>query len=809
MLKKSAMSCFIFLVTALNITLAQPRQFTTGATIEGYVYDASSSVPMEFANIVLFRLPDSTQVTGTVTNSEGHFTLENIRGGNYYLRVSFIGFENSFINQVQVRGSSKIDLGKIYLKPKSIGMKDVVVSGERAQISYQIDKKVINVSQNFSSISGTAVDVLENIPSITVDVDGNVSLRGSGNFTVLIDGRPSILQANEALQQIPASAIENIEIITNPSAKYDPEGTAGIINIIMKKNKNIGVSGMVNLNGGLRNKYGGEIITDFKNEYFQSDFGLNYNNRTMYMNQIEHNWTNDGTKISYYNSDGSSNRKMNFYGLRGSISFDLGNKHNFSLGGRYGGRSFGGNSNLNYNEWSSLNEIPSYYISNSEDKRSGDYFALFANYSHPFERKGHEISAEIFYSSDNSKEESLHKLFEIDQIINGKKTTENGPGNELRTKIDYTLPLGTDSKFEAGYQGEIENSSEDYGLYNYSNVSKMFVFIPEYSNKSNFYSNELALYSIYSDKISSLGYQIGFRTEYTGRQVEIPDKNQKFTIDRWDYFPTIHMSYEIMQGHQLMSSYTRRINRPRNWEFEPFLTWMDAYNVRVGNPSLLPEFIDSYELSYQALLDNAVFSIDTYYRITKNKKEQVRSVYSETVALQTVQNIGKDYSLGTELFLNFDPIKNWNVNLMGNLYNYKIEGTLNGIPLSRKSFNWNIRFNNNIKLSTATQIQLNLIYNSPTVSSQGRREGFFSTNFAIKQELLSKMLTATLQVRDLFGASKFESTNQSFDFYNYRTSEREWPIVMLNLRFNINNYKNDRRQEERNDTMDNEGDFSN
>lgn len=806
MLKNLLKLYFIISLLIIN-SFAQQRQFS-GATIEGHVYDSSSSVPMEFANIVLFRLPDSTQVTGTVTNSQGYFSLENIRNGNYYLRVSFIGFENTFINQIQVRGNSKIDLGKIYLKPKSIGMKDVVVSGERAQISYQIDKKVINVSQNFASVSGTAVDVLENIPSVTVDIEGNVTLRGSGNFTVLIDGRPSVLPANEILQQIPATEIENIEIITNPSAKYDPEGTAGIINIIMKKNKNIGISGMLNLNGGLRNKYGGELATNFKNEFFQSEFGFNYNNRSMYMNQLEQNWNNDGTKISYYNSDGTSNRKMNFYGLRGSISFDLGNKHNISLGGRYGGRSFGGNSNLNYSEWTSLNEIPSYYISNSEVKRSGDFYSLFANYNHPFEEKGHEISAEIFFSSQNSNEESINKLFNANQIITGKKTTEDGPGNELRTKIDYTLPLGSESKFEAGYQGQIETSSEKYSLYNYNKLSNELEYIPEFSNNNKFYSNELALYSIYSDKIAALGYQIGFRTEYTGREVEIPDKNQKFTIDRWDYFPTVHMSYEIAQGHQIMTSYTRRINRPRNWEFEPFLTWIDAYNVRVGNPSLLPEFIDSYELSYQALFGNTVFSIDTYYRITKNKKEYVRSVYSENVALQSVQNIGKDYSLGTELFLNFDPVKNWNVNLMGNLYNYKIEGVLNGIPLSRESFNWNLRFNNNIKLFNSTQVQVNFIYNSPTVSSQGRREGFISTNFAIKQELLNRMLTATLQIRDLFGASKFESTNQSFDFYNYRNVKREWPIVMLNLRFNINNYKNEKRQTERDDTMDNGEDYN-
>ncbi len=807
MLKFLVRIVILYLFISISI-YSQPRQ-SGASTIEGYIYEESSSVPMEFANIVLFRASDSTQVSGTVTNSKGYFVLENIRGGNYYIRVSFIGFENKFIDNIQVRGTSKIDLGKIYLKPKTIQTGDVVVSGERAQISYQIDKKVINVAENITSVSGTAVDILENIPSVTVDIEGNVSLRGSSNFTVLIDGRPSILEGSEALQQIPASAIQSIEIITNPSAKYDPEGTAGIINIIMKKNKNIGISGLLNLNGGLRNKYGGEAVSSFKNEDFNAELGFNYNNRNFYMNTLERNWNDDGTKTTFFNSDGRFDREMNFFGLRGSISFDLGNKNNITLGGRFGGREFGGSSNLNYLEWTSLNNFQSNYLNKTEHSRSGNFYAIYANYDHPFNQNGHKISAEIFYSSRKLEDESINRLFETEQILRGKKNTEEEPENELRTKIDYTLPLGQNSKFETGYQGEIETSSENYKLYDYNAFTNQFEFIPQFSNTSDFYSNEIAFYSIYSNKISSLGFQVGLRTEYTGREVKIPSTNQKFKVDRWDLFPTIHLSYDLTAGHQIMTSYTRRINRPRSWEFEPFLTWIDAYNVRIGNPALLPELIDSYELSYQALLGKTVFSLDVYYRVTNNKIEHVRSVYSENVALQSVENIGKDYSFGTELFFNFDLIKNWNVNLMGNLYNYKIEGSLNDIPFSRNSFNWNIRFNNNIKLFTSTKLQFNFIYNSPTVSSQGKREGFITTNFGISQDLLRNMLTATLQIHDLFGASKFKSESSSYNFYNYRSAEREWPMVMLNLRFNFNNYKNNRRNQEQQNDIDMEGEFEN
>ncbi len=788
------------LVTAQNDVLRQ------SATIEGTVVDLNSSAPLEFANIVLFSLPDSVQAAGTVTNKNGNFILTGVKNGNYFLRISFIGYENSFINQIQVKNSTKVDAGKIFLAQKSYGVNDVVVSGERAPISYEIDKKVISVGENFSASSGTAIDILENIPSVTVDIEGNVSLRGSSNFKVLIDGRPSILDPADALEQIPASSIENIEIITNPSAKYDPEGTSGIINVILKKSKMQGLSGVFELNGGLKNKYGGEAIADMKDGSFQANVGLNYNKRNFGGTQIAENWTDDGSKISYYNSNGSNNRGMEHYGLRGSISFDLGSKNLISLGGRYGNRKQSGKSNLNFSEWTSLNQTPSDLFSYSEDKRGGDFYSIFANYKHPFETKGHQISAELLFNSNNSDEENLYRLFDLNQILNGQITTEKGPGNELETKLDYTLPLGVDSKFETGFQGEFEFDNEITGLMNYNTSTNQYDADPLYDKDIDYNKDEIAIYSMYSSKYNKFGYQLGFRTEYTGRSIKLKNTDQSFTIDKWDYFPSAHLSYEFIAGHQMMTSYTRRINRPRGWELEPFVTWMDAYNVRVGNPSLLPEYIDSYEFGYQTFFGKSVLSLEAYYRITNNRIERIQSVYSEKITLNSVENIGKDYSLGTELFFNFDPINNWNVNLMGNLYDYKIEGILYGQDFSRNSFNWNVRFNNTIKLSQSTQIQINASYNSPSVSAQGKREGFLFTNLAIKQELFDKALTATLQIRDVLGTSKFEFENKSFDFYSYRHMERESPIVMLNLRFNINNYKADRRERGDGDMIPNAGD---
>jgi len=776
-----------FSASLINNYHAQPKGNGQDNSVTGTVLDITTNTPIEFASVVLMKRADSTIVTGITTDTNGKFVLEGVPEGTYFMRVSYVGYKNHFVKSFQKKRGTPVNLGKILITPSDTKMNDIVVSGTRSPISYQVDKKVISVGENLSTVSGTAVDVLENVPSITVDVDGNVSLRGSGNFQVLIDGRPTILDPNEALQQIQASSIENIEIITNPSAKYDPEGTAGIINIVMKKNNKWGVTSLFNLNMGTRNKYGGDATADFRNDFMQGNLGIGYNNRVFYGTQDQNNWNKSGDQTYYYSSNGASDHGHESFNLRGSLSFDFGNKKLLMLGGRYNNHSNMDNSTLNYSQWNTLNPTQDYFISRSEGSRSGHDYSLFGNYKHPFNDNGHELYAEIHYDSETNDETSTNKLFGNNQITEGKITTEGGPGSELNTKLDYTLPFSAFTKFEAGYQGSIENTDDKTGLSTFNPATQSFESNPLYNNHSKFSKNDYAVYSIYTGKLDSLGYKLGIRTEYTGRNIEVPERDEKFSINRWDYFPSAHFSYTFSPVHQLMASYTRRINRPHDWQMEPFQTWMDAYNVRVGNPSLLPEYIDSYELGLQTLLGNSLFSVEAYYRQTKNKIERVLSVYSETVTLQTAKNIGRDYALGTELFTNFDPLKNWNINLMGNLYNYKIEGSAADNIDERQSFNWNIRFNNSIKITDNTQIQVNAWYNSPSVSSQGRREGFFVANFAVKQQLFDKLLTATLQIRNILGTAKFQMVNESPDFYSLSHFEQEAPMIMLNLKFNFSN----------------------
>ncbi|MCZ7602872.1 MAG: TonB-dependent receptor family protein [Melioribacteraceae bacterium] len=786
---------FLIIIFFSTHSLAQQggRSGMPPPSITGKVIEVGTGTPMEFANIVLFNSEDSSQVTGTITNKEGIFLLERIPRGSYYIKISFIGFDPEIIDNVLIQKPGQIDIGEIVLTPHSYGTEDIIVSGQRSPISYEIDKKVIDVGSQLTAASGSAVDILENVPSVTVDIEGNVSLRGSSNFTVLIDGRPTVMDAADALQQIPASSIENIEIITNPSAKYDPEGTAGIINIVMKKSELAGISGIVELNGGLNNQYGAEGIFDYKKNDIHLNFSANYNRRIFEMDEQEENWTLRNDVFSYYDGTGDGNRGWNGLRLSGSIAYDFGLGNIITFGGRYSDRTFQGNSNLNYSEWTSNEPNKLFYFSKSERERGGVDFTIFSNYIHKFNNNGHQVTADFSFESETNDEFTLNSLKEGNQIINGQRTTESGPEKEIRGKVDYTLPFSEFSKFEAGFQTEIELSTERTSLSLYESTFEDYIEQPEFNNETNYDEITHAIYSLYSNKLGRLGFQAGARAEYTGRQIELVRTGQDFNIDTWDFFPSTHFSYEFLDKHQLMASYTRRINRPRGWELEPFLTWMDAYNVRIGNPALDPEYIDSYELGYQTFIGNTVVSVEGYYRVVNNKIENVRSVYDDGITLNSVENVGKDFSLGTELFVNFDPIKNWNINLIGNLYDYKIEGQLNGQDFSRNSFNWNVRFNNSIKLSERTMFQINAIYNSPSVSSQGRREDFLFANVAVRYEIFENLLTATLQIRDVLNTAKREFVLETPELYSYRYGSRSNPHVMLNLRFNFNNYKQERR----------------
>lgn len=764
--------------------------------LTGLVYDSYTNQPLEFATVALLKATDESLTDGSITDINGLFRLTDIEPGEYILEVRFMGYHDTRKeNIILTEDQRSLDVGKILVDPMDEMLEEVVVVADRPTMSYQIDKKVINVSQLHTSASGTAVEILENIPSVTVDLDGEVSLRGSGSFTVLIDGKPSILDANDVLNQIPASQIENIEIITNPSARYNPDGVAGIINIVMKQNRLQGISGIANLNGGSYNRYGGDFLLNYRYNRFNFYLGGDYNDRDRPGQSLTRS-ESYSTDTTFLNSTGDFERIRNSWGFRGGMDFNINPQNTLSVAYRLGDRERGSTSERNYEEWSSASPVPYQYLSLEDGKRSGFAHTLTLDYKRDFNQDGHNILAQAILSQRESDQDSENMLYDEQMnVISGQLSNEYGPSSRYTFKVDYTLPISESQRFEAGYQTRISIQDENNDLFEYNIQTNEFLQSDLFSKQVGYNTMIHSLYAIYQGETGKLGYQAGLRGEYTDRFIEMVGEEKDYELNRNDVYPTLHLSYKLPANQQAMASYTRRLQRVRGWYLEPFYTWDDAYNIRIGNPGLEPEYIDSYELSYQNRFEKTVLSVDLYYRITNNKIERVSSIYEDqpNVLLTTFENVGRDYSLGSEIMASFDPFSWWHFDLMGNLYDYRQRGELYGKDYSASSFNWNTRLNNDFTITPSTRLQLRGMYNSPTVSAQGERAGYFVTSAALRQSFLDNDLSITFQVRDLLGTMEWESTSFGDDFYNFRNWDPNTPSFSVRLSYRINNYRADRR----------------
>jgi outer membrane receptor protein involved in Fe transport len=787
------------LILVISTAVGQPSQTARiGGSVSGCIIDSTYQFPLQYANIILYNASTGDQATGGISGDDGCFELAGVRPGAYYLEVKFMGYFLKTIEDIRMnRAQPVVDLATIELRQAVISMEGVEVEGEVPAVEFEIDRKVINVSKQPTAASGTAVDVLENVPSVTVDIEGNVSLRGSTSFTVLIDNRPTVMDPSDVLQQIPASTIESIEIITNPSAKYDPDGVTGIINVVTKKAGLNGINGIVNLDVGLEEKYGGDFLLNFRRSKFSAYFGADYSRRVYPGSSEQRSETRRDSITSYTSSTGDSRWERDRYGLRGGVDLFLSPDDVLSLAMRYGTMEMARDSESDFDEWTSADTVHNLYTNDTDSERSGDFYSVNLNHRHTFDADGHELSGSVDFGGHDGEEESISELRTEDgALTEGQKTEEDGPSNRVRAQVDYILPFATDSKLEAGYQLRSDRSENETKNFEFDPDNGSYEYRPEYSHSTEYTRDIHSLYALYSAELGDFGYKAGLRGEYTDRSIELVGEDDRFTIDRWDVFPTAHASYQYSDLHQVMASYTRRIDRPRHWYLEPFLTWFNAYNVRTGNPDLEPEYIDAYELAYQMQSRKSMFSAEAYYRVTHDKTERVQSVYEENVILHSVDNVGKDYTLGVELMLNLRQLSWLDFSLMGNLYDYRVEGELDGDPFSEETFSWNVRSNNTFKITKSTRVQLTGMYNGPRVSSQGDREEFVILNGAVAQDFLDKKLSAVLQVRDIFGTGEFEHSSEGKDFYSWSKFTRESPMVTLTLTYKFNDYKPDRTRED-------------
>ncbi len=806
--KRISLILVVLMVMLSSIRANDSESTGEEGIVKGKVYDSKTKKPIEYATVAIYKSDDDSVVTGTISDANGEFKIKGLEPGEFYIVISFLGYDDKKYDKVFVENRRHvIDLGEIVLGASSEAIEEVEIVAERQSVEFKIDKKVVSVGKQMTSASLSAVEVLENVPSIRVDIEGNVSLRGSSGFTVLIDGKPTVLDPSDALRQTPASTIENIEIITNPSAKYQPDGTGGIINIITKKNRAQGIQGLVNVKAGTFNQYGGDILLNWRQKNTNFFVGADYNDRPFPGESYSKRTTTANSVTTVKESFGENDRVYSGLSYRAGFDWDITDHDFFSIGIRTGKYDRGGESSQRY--------ITSYIPASSEileqneseSNRGGNYYSLTGNYQKKFAEEGHKLAAQLNYRYREGEEWNKNWLYDngSNSPSSGTYTTEDGPSSRWEMRIDYTKPISETDRFEAGFQGRSSDSDDITSLSNYDTNVGDFVLQEDISNSVNYLRSIYAIYSTYNGEWAKLGYQFGLRGEYTKRDINNKRADEVYTIDRFDYFPTLHLSYQLPKDHQLMASYSRRIDRPRGYFLEPFITWEDMYNVRQGDPNIDPEYINALELGYLKKWENAQLSLEGYYRVTYNKIERIQSVYDEGILMTSFANVGTDYSLGIDATYNVPLFKWWEINLMGNLYDYRVEGEMNGQDFNNSSFNWSSRLNSTFKLMKTLQLQLDGDYNSPTVTSQGETEGYYAMNGAMRFDFLDRKMSAVVQVRDIFVTAKRVSTTKDDNFSNYRRWERKAPFASFTLSYRINNFMPKRNKNGNGESMDDEG----
>jgi len=795
-MKKQAMAV-AFVLCLAGVLAAQPGAGPREGAIVGQVFDSDLKAPIEYANVVLYGLPESTQVTGTVTDKTGAFRLDGVKPGRYYVELSFIGYRDRSMKEIEVAAGAQFDLGRIVLELKPISVQGVEAVGVKPAISYEIDKKVIDVSKLPNASSGTAVDALRNVPSVKVDIEDNVTLRGSSSFKVLIDGKPTLLDANEALKQTPAQTIDKIEIITNPSAKYEPDGAAGIINILLKKQKGRGISALANANGGLAGSRGGDALLSYRRGIANTYAGGNVGRYTSKWNSESESRTFGDSGSLSIASNGSGHWNGLFGAGRAGLDLQLGPRDKSSVSGRVGGFDGRSEDSSDVTERSLPGDSTRVYRTRGLWDFSRRFYFITADHQHDFDTTGHKLTASAYAVNRGGGGVSGNERLDStgNDTASGRRTDERGPMRRANIELGYTLPTRDKDRFEAGLQSRLERTDQDYRLYNYDSAARTWELDTRSSHPYMGTQTIHSLFATYSWNWRGLGLQPGLRGEYGDRVIAVTDMTTTWKINRWDYFPSLHATYSLTSGQQVTASYSRRIDRPDPWYLRPFPVWFDAHTVSVGNPELKPSYANSWELGCELPLGENSLSAEGYWRTTSDMVEWVttRLKYPDdtTVLKQTAQNVGRDRSIGVELSANLSPVKWFTAYVSGDLSDYHEEGTLFGRGFNRSIFYWSTSANFTFRLPTNTSIQLDGNFSGPSITATSTDDGWIGTNLAVKQTMLNRALSVTLRLSNLFGATTWRSRSEGPGFASHSSSTREGLTASLALSYNFNNFRFD------------------
>lgn len=754
--------CFIVISQGI---LAQAPQYT----ITGTIVEAKSLQSIDYATVIVSDKSTEKLISGTTTEYGGKFSLTT-NSQDVYIEISFIGYTTKRIEEIAFDGKAA-SLGQVKIGEDSQQLDEVVVTAEKSTTEFKLDKRVFNVGSDLSSTGASALEVLNNVPSVNVNIEGDVTLRGSGGVQILINGKPSVLsdEASNALGTITADMLESVEVITNPSAKYEAEGTSGIINLILKKNEKSGLNGSVSLNTGIPHNHSVGVSLNKRTEKFNlfTQLGVGYKELVSDRESINSD-LNTGISI---NSIGEESRNENFYNFILGTDYYINPQNIITLSGSF---AYEIEDQPSRTEFSLIdgNNLTQSWIREEVTEATNPKLQYELQYARDFtDHKDHKLLFSAignYFGKDQSSVFTESLISGEDDLTNQTTETKFEEG-KYTFNLDYTKPFKEYWTIETGAQYVDNNVSNDYTVSD--EVGGEFIVDEGLTNLFEYDQKVLGVYGTTSYEGSIWGIKLGLRAENTQLNTLLANTNESNEQNFTNLFPSAHTSLKLSDRVSLQAGYSRRIYRPRLWDLNPFFNIRNNFSVRAGNPNLQPEFTDSYEVGSIFIYEKISFNINAYHRYTTDKIERV-SIFDENVTIYTPVNIGTNNTTGLELNFKYSPSNKITLNGDANYNYFSRKGEFDDQLFDFSADQWSSKLTSKFKVNKSLDFEVTGRYRSEVITVQGSNSDNLFADFGLRYKIMNGRAVINLSVRDVFASRIRESVREADDFYAYSFSQR-------------------------------------
>ena len=787
-----------FLLSLLLVGEESFGQASKKGMVRGKVVDSLSAVPLGFASVRIYGSGDKKLVNGNITRESGDFDID-LPFGRYYAEIEFMGYHPLRTETFELTDRYREhQLGTVRLGASVSTLEEVVVQAEKSSMELSLDKKIFNVGKDLANAGGTASDILMNIPSVQVDPEGGVRLRGSSNVRILIDGKPSGLvsfKGGSGLQQLQASMIERVEVITNPSARYEAEGMAGIINIVLRKERNEGFNGSFELITGSPSNFGGAANLNYRHRKvnFFINYSIAYRDQPGRSSLYQEVYSADTTFLRQKNKGSIIGFNNN---IRGGIDFYF--SESSILTGSY---LFRRNdvtrvTDLEYNLYrgnlSNLDSVETRRQDEDETESSSEYSLI---YKKSFAEKDHELIAEVKFL-DNW--ESSYQLFghryygpegTPDVARNSLERSLNDEyEKQLLFQVDYTKPLAGGGKFETGLRSSSRDMVNDFVVAR-EDAAGEFIPLGRFDNVFLYNENIHAAYGILARKGSKLSYQAGVRAEWTDVKTTLQETNEVNPREYVNLFPSAHVTWNLPNQNALQASYSRRVRRPFYNDLSPFMTLVDNRNFFSGNPDLDPEFSNVFEVGHIKYFEKGSFTSAVYHRSTRGKIERIRTVDDEGFSTTLPENLRSEEATGAEFTSEFSLFPWWKLDMNVNFFYAEIDGTNIFSSYNNTTYSWFARQTSRFMLPRQLDIQVRGNYEAPQKTAQGKRLALYYLDFSLSKDVFAGRGTVHFNVLDVFNSRRMRSITEGGNFYSEGNNQMRRRQVNLTLTYRIRQSK--------------------